>query len=552
MGSLRTAVTAIATLLFALSASATTCPTTAPSGYQNVAFSGVNCASSLGGTCGIGQPVSFELSVPYYGSALESCDVVTWQYGDGTSATMAAGVFTSTHTYATAGSYSVTTSITNSLGTQPGYSQTLVPVANGYLQYANYYGITTTEATSAVLTVQRTNANGPASVNYATSDGTAFAGQQYVATSGTLAFADGEIQKTITIPTLDDHIFHVYGVSFNVTLSAPTGGFLLTSSPTTTVTITDIDPRPMISFETLNYTVSENAGTAAVRVVRSGDLNPVVSVAYGYYNYSGSATVPSSGVVTFLSGETSKTIAVPIIDDNVWEDDRQISIYLNGATNGATYINGNATILVKDDEAPPVLSFQDVVVTEGDSGTKTVTLTGTLSSKLASSISLSFFTTDGTAHRGVDYSASSSNVNIPAGQLTVTYDVQIIGNTKVERNKTFQVTPSAYISYPTLLNVRPATVTILNDDAAVTPRSSHDGARRQRLDRRQFRICSGDTADRNDYIFGPKRGKRSLSGHCYRRVGGDSPHRQRGWRRRHYHCAACSIRRRNVYNSRSC
>jgi hypothetical protein len=467
MGYLRTALAVIAVLLFALSASATTCPTAFPPYGQLFTFAGVNCASGLGGTCGIGQPIAFELSVPSYYGVLESCDVVTWQYGDGTSATMPAGVFTSAHTYATAGSYTVTTSITNSMGTQASLlSQSPLTVANGYLQF-NTYSATATEGSNAALTVQRTNGNGPASVHYATSDGSALAGQQYVATSGTLTFADGEIQKTITIPTIDDHVFHLFGLSFGVTLSAPTGGFVLSLNSTASVTITDIDPRPLLSFEAQTYTVLENAGTAAVRVIRSGDLNPVVSVAYSYGNST--ATVASGGVLTFFSGETSKTIVIPIIDDNSWEGDRQINASLNSATNGAGFINPGATITVKDNEPEPVLSFQDIAVIEGNSGTSTVTLTATLSVKVGFPISVNPSVIGGTARAGTDYNAPFVFLTIPAGQTTLTYDVQIIGNTKLERDKTFQVSASGYLSYPNLLSVRAATVTILNDDAALTP-----------------------------------------------------------------------------------
>jgi len=471
MESLRAALAVVAALFCALSASATTCPTAAPTYYQNITFAGTNCASSLGGTCGIAQPIAFEVSVPnFYPGVLQACDVVTWQFGDGTSVTLPPGVFTVTHTYATAGSYTVATSITNSLGTQTSaFSPTVVPVANGYVEFPiPYYSTNTvTEATPAVLTVQRNNLHGPASVHYATSDGSAFAGQQYVATSGTLTFADGEIQKTITVPTLDDHIFHASGLTFTVTLSAPTGGFLLTSNSFETIRIADIDPRPLLSLDAQNYTVAENAGAATVGVVRSGDLNPIVSVSYSYGNST--ATVASSGILTFLSGETSKTIVIPIIDDAVWEGDRQINISLNNATNSAGFINSFASLIVRDNEPQPSLSFQDIAVTEGNSGIKTVTLTATLSASLGFPISLNPSFINGTAKAGIDYNTSFNSITIPAGQTTTTYDVQIIGNTKVERDKTLQVSASGYISYPTALSVRAATVTILNDDAAVTP-----------------------------------------------------------------------------------
>jgi hypothetical protein len=477
MRHVRAAVAVIALLVCSLAASADTCPATPPpyQYYQGVTFAGTNCASGLGGTCGIAQPIAFQLSVPSYAGNLQPCDVVTWQFGDGTSVTMPPGVFTSSHTYATAGSYQVFTSITNALGTQANiYYPTSVVVANGYLQFASgspyYYSpsFTVTEGNSAVVTVQRTNGNGPASVHYATSNGSAVSGQQYVESTGTLNFADGELQKTITIDTIDDHVFHPYSLSFNVSLSAPTGGFLVAPYSNATVSITDVDPRPLLSFETAAYTVTENVGSLPVRLLRSGDINSTVSVSYTVG--SSNASISSNGVVTFFAGETTKTIIVPIIDDAIWTGDREFGVSLNGATNYAGYIISSTYITVKDNEPPPTLSFADVRVIEGNSGTTTITLTATLSAPLQTYLYVTPVLTNQTARYGTDYVVSnccSSNA-IPAGQLSTTFDVQILGNTKPEPDKTFQFGANANI-YPTLLPVRPATVTIVNDDAEVTP-----------------------------------------------------------------------------------
>ena len=47
-------------------------------------------------------------------------------------------------------------------------------------------------------------APGTVTVDYATADGTATAGQDYTAASGTLSFADGETEKTVAVAVLDD------------------------------------------------------------------------------------------------------------------------------------------------------------------------------------------------------------------------------------------------------------------------------------------------------------------------------------------------------------
>ena len=58
-----------------------------------------------------------------------------------------------------------------------------------------------------------------ATVSYATSDGTAVAGEDYEATSGTLTFARGESSRTLSVPLLDDFA-HEATETFTVTLSS--------------------------------------------------------------------------------------------------------------------------------------------------------------------------------------------------------------------------------------------------------------------------------------------------------------------------------------------
>jgi hypothetical protein len=98
-------------------------------------------------------------------------------------------------------------------------------------------------AGTTTITVNRTGGTlGAVTIHYATSDGTAHAGVNYIATSGDLHFADGDTSKSFTITVLDDHRY-IGNQTVNITLTAPTGGAILGSPGSAVLTITETDPK---------------------------------------------------------------------------------------------------------------------------------------------------------------------------------------------------------------------------------------------------------------------------------------------------------------------
>lgn len=115
----------------------------------------------------------------------------------------------------------------------------------GQLQFGAVLYTVNEDGGSATISVVRTGGStGEVTVNYTTSNGTATAGSDYTATSGTLTFADGEVgAKTFTIPILDDTL--VEGDETVILyLSNPTGGATLASPSTAVLTIIDNDEAP--------------------------------------------------------------------------------------------------------------------------------------------------------------------------------------------------------------------------------------------------------------------------------------------------------------------
>ncbi|KJS11002.1 MAG: hypothetical protein VR67_15660 [Peptococcaceae bacterium BRH_c8a] len=91
---------------------------------------------------------------------------------------------------------------------------------------------------TATITVVRTGSDGEVSVQYSTSDGTAVAGQDYTAASGTLIFFDGQASQSFDIDILDDG--EIEGnETVNLILNNPTGGASLGSRANAVLIITD-------------------------------------------------------------------------------------------------------------------------------------------------------------------------------------------------------------------------------------------------------------------------------------------------------------------------
>ena len=96
---------------------------------------------------------------------------------------------------------------------------------------------------TATVTVERVSPHLGARVDYATVDGTATAGSDFTAQTGTLVFATGETSKTITIPLLDDAAVEP-SKSFAVALSSPVpelGTTATLAAASTTISVVNDD-----------------------------------------------------------------------------------------------------------------------------------------------------------------------------------------------------------------------------------------------------------------------------------------------------------------------
>ena len=127
--------------------------------------------------------------------------------------------------------------------------------------------------TNADFTVRLTaGALLPVTLRYATQDGTATAGTDYTATSGTLTFAPGEYAKTVSVPILGDRIAET-DETFKLLLSNPSRGTTI-RTPQATCTIVNDEPDQVGFQVTLKYLDGPNGPVPqAVRTVAQQAVN---------------------------------------------------------------------------------------------------------------------------------------------------------------------------------------------------------------------------------------------------------------------------------------
>ena len=148
-------------------------------------------------------------------------------------------------------------------------------------------------------------------------------------------------------------------------LSDPSGATV--ADGTATGTITDDDEPPGLSIDDAPAVREGETAEFVVRLSASSG----VAVTVSYSTEDGTAVADSdytstSGMLRFEAGETSKTIAVPTIEDATAEETEGFTVQLSDPS-GATVADGTATGTITDDDEPPGLSIDDApAVREGE------------------------------------------------------------------------------------------------------------------------------------------------------------------------------------------
>ncbi len=277
----------------------------------------------------------------------------------------------------------------------------------------------------------------PASVDWATADGSAVSPDDFAASSGTVYFDVGEITGTLTVPVVADRIYENTEY-FRVNLSNPVNCTISDSQATGYITNDDV--RASISDVTLP---EGDTGTTdfVFAVTLSGTYEFPVSVDWA--TADGSAIAPedyasSSGTVNFDVGETSGTATVPVVGDGFRENTEHFYVNLSNPVN-ASIGTGTALGYINNDDEYPAVSIADLSANEGHTGTTAFQFAVTLSADYVAEVQIGYYTVEGSATDPEDYQYADDTIIFPIGETAGIATVQVVGDYEVEPNETFEV-----------------------------------------------------------------------------------------------------------------
>jgi chitinase len=456
--------------------------------------------------------------------------------------------------------------LTNPTAAEIGRGQGVGTIRNDETGYAlSVSDASASEGGAATFTVSMPEASPQTvTVDYATADGTAVAGLDYTATSGTLTFAPGQTSRTVTVALLQDSLDEA-DETFLLQLRGAVNALITDADGQ--ATILDDDPEPGLSVDDATVAEGNSLRTVELTVSLSAPSGREVSVQYATADgtaRAGTDYLPASGTLVFSPGLTARKVTVTIVGDHAAEPSETFRVDLSELRN-ATLADGEAVVTIADDDtlakaeitSPPpgsqlssstvtftwtagsgalqywlsvgttpggtqvydasqgtslqgtvsgiptdgstvhvrlwsllgtewgvndywyvaaggtvptlsTLSIAGAAVTEGNAGTTNATFTVTLTPASSVTVTVEYATSDGTAAAGSDYMAGSGTLTFAPQVTTQTLTVAVHGDAVSEPDETFAVTLTNPVEAVIASAGRQAVGTILDDDSKST------------------------------------------------------------------------------------
>ena len=284
-------------------------------------------------------------------------------------------------------------------------------------------------------------------VGWSTEDGTALAGEDYIAASGTLTIPAGSLTAQITLDITpdtvmeDDEVFWLY-------LASPVGAII--GDGTAQLTIMNDDVDTVLDVAATDASADETGLDPAVfTITRNGSTDGTLTVTLDWsgtasfgVDYSVSVTggtLSSDGTTLTIDDGvgTVELTVTPLADDLSEADEDIVLTILPDADYGlGTY---TATAWLGDDSTLPALSVGDASVVEGDRGGEWVYVDITLDAASGQTITVEVRTHEDTATANEDFKPYVDTITFDPGVTTVTIKLRIYSDMIRELDETFTV-----------------------------------------------------------------------------------------------------------------
>lgn len=232
---------------------------------------------------------------------------------------------------------------------------------------------TANESGQMVFTVTRfLPTNQTATVEYKTANGTALAGLDYLAQSGTLTFDAGNTVRLVMVSLINDTIDEADETFSLVLLSPPVNASI--SAAAATGTIIDDDGAPAVSVTGGSASEGQNVVFNVTLAQASGKTVTVVYATTGVGTATAGLDYTSvSGTLTFAPGITQQSVTVPTLGDILLEANETFQLALSNPTNA---VLGTASAQGTIVDVPPAGISGYVYVDLNGNGLKDLNETG--------------------------------------------------------------------------------------------------------------------------------------------------------------------------------
>jgi Calx-beta domain len=310
----------------------------------------------------------------------------------------------------------------------------------------------TGSSTSAIFTVTLSGESSEiVSVDFTTANGTAtVADADYEAESGTLAFLPGAaLTQQVLVTVNGDNNPENPDEDFDVNLSNPANA-TLGPQPQGTAIIEDDVASPKLSINDISVDEADATSPAifTLTLSKASAADVVVSMTTSDLTAdAGQDYTAKTQDITFPAGIRTATFTVNVTGDNVDEITQNFAATMTQVQGGGTSIgdpDAYGIARIRDDEAAPTVSVNDVTLREGDAGRKRARFAVTLSHPTEKGITVRVRTTDGSAKfADGDYhripAEPISSVAFNENETSMPVGVPVVGDLRLEGRESFNL-----------------------------------------------------------------------------------------------------------------